>query len=292
MSLSLQHSWGVSLGVHLMLVFVLLGGQPSVLDNPPLLPPQATLQTARTLPQEPLHVAAISNAEVQALVQRWETEEQEQSQNALKKTQALEQKNKALEHKVAEERARADAAQKEQQRLAQQQHKGLAQLKNEVEQLKKNLVQAEQDVAQERARTAEEVTKQEAAVLAAQKDLQEARKALSAEQALREMMRQEAQAKATEEAIERTLARIQERVSHVWTRPVGVPDALVCEIEVQLNRQGGVHAAHVVRGSGHASFDRSAVAAVYEASPLPLPETSEAQALLQQFTFVFEPGGA
>jgi colicin import membrane protein len=84
-------------------------------------------------------------------------------------------------------------------------------------------------------------------------------------------------------------ARIQQRVKRYWNRPSNVDTGLVCTLKVSILSNGEVKQATVVKGSGNAVFDRSAVAAVHKAAPFPLPADPKAAAKFRDFTFNFKP---
>jgi len=66
---------------------------------------------------------------------------------------------------------------------------------------------------------------------------------------------------------------IRERIRRSWVRQPGMGQDLLCLVEVRLIPGGEVVPAgvRVIRSSGNPAFDRSVVAAVYKASPLPAP---------------------
>ena len=69
------------------------------------------------------------------------------------------------------------------------------------------------------------------------------------------------------------VAAIHERVARVWSRQPGMGRDLSCLVEARLIPGGEVTpgSVRVIRSSGNLAFDRSVVAAVYKASPLPVP---------------------
>ena len=52
---------------------------------------------------------------------------------------------------------------------------------------------------------------------------------------------------------------------------------------------GDVTSVQVIKSSGDTAFDRSAEAAVYKASPLPMPDDPRVAQQLRSFTFTFKP---
>lgn len=83
--------------------------------------------------------------------------------------------------------------------------------------------------------------------------------------------------------------RIKERIERSWYRPGGVAHELSCVVEVETNAAGEVTSARVVRASGNAAFDRSALMAVRRASPLEVPTEPELYQSFQRFTMTFKP---
>ncbi|NTV37782.1 MAG: exodeoxyribonuclease VII large subunit [Anaerolineales bacterium] len=85
-------------------------------------------------------------------------------------------------------------------------------------------------------------------------------------------------------------ALIGDRVEQQWIRPPGSSRGLECTLELRLEPTGDVveGSVRVVSGSGSAAFDGSAIAAVYKASPLPVP-SGQAFELLRHFRFKFRP---
>ena len=85
-------------------------------------------------------------------------------------------------------------------------------------------------------------------------------------------------------------ALIGDRVEQQWVRPPGSSRGLECTLELRLEPTGDVveGSVRVVSGSGSAAFDGSAIAAVYKASPLPVP-TGQSFDLLRHFRFKFRP---
>lgn len=79
---------------------------------------------------------------------------------------------------------------------------------------------------------------------------------------------------APDDAAARWGAAIQERIRQFWVRPDVEPDTEAVVVNVRLAPGGAVVAdgVSVVTGSGSLEFDQSVVAAVHDASPLPVPE--------------------
>jgi colicin import membrane protein len=61
-------------------------------------------------------------------------------------------------------------------------------------------------------------------------------------------------------------------------------------VEVRLIPSGEVIDAQIVRSSGNPAFDRSVEAAVFKASPLPVPPDREVMEQFRSLRFEFKPG--
>lgn len=152
--------------------------------------------------------------------------------------------------------------------------------------------QEEQRRAEERRRAEEaERQRQEEQRRAeeAERQRREAEEQARAQQALAERLRQSAR--------ERLLAdysqRLQSLVERNWLLPTGSRSDLSNELLIQLDAEGHVAQVEIARSSGDRAFDRSAVAAVQRASPLPLPDDAALRSDIVRsgFRFVFKPEG-
>ena len=95
-----------------------------------------------------------------------------------------------------------------------------------------------------------------------------------------------AAAAAARGVVSRYKALIEARVSAAW---VAVPQSkgLHCIVRVRLIAGGQVVSARSVQGSGNPVFDRSVIAAIYNAAPLPVPHSATKLQYLNPLTFVF-----
>jgi colicin import membrane protein len=65
---------------------------------------------------------------------------------------------------------------------------------------------------------------------------------------------------------------LQQKVLRNWARPASAQAGLDCLVQVRQSATGEVMSARVMTCNGDAAVKRSIEAAVYKASPLPLPE--------------------
>ena len=97
---------------------------------------------------------------------------------------------------------------------------------------------------------------------------------------------------AMQRMIDEYVLYIQEKVQRSWIRPPSSGAGLSCTVEVRLIPSGEVIDAQIVRSSGNAAFDRSVEAAVFKASPLPVPPDAEVMEQFRSLRFEFKPGSA
>jgi TolA protein len=92
------------------------------------------------------------------------------------------------------------------------------------------------------------------------------------------------------EVAEKWAPAIQERIRQFWIHPAGSWNNYSTVVNVQLEPGGRVAPGKVsvVTSSGNAAFDQSVVAAVYDASPLPVPD-GRAFAPFRDFDLVLRP---
>ncbi len=86
--------------------------------------------------------------------------------------------------------------------------------------------------------------------------------------------------------LQKTVKLLQNEVSQYWTRPRGFYGGLSCVIKITLQIGGIVDKAAVVTSSGNIAFDHSAILAVQNSSPLPIP--NELFTEFQEFNFEFK----
>ncbi len=103
-------------------------------------------------------------------------------------------------------------------------------------------------------------------------------------------LRAEADRRAQRE-VDRYIAIIRQRVERNWIRPPSAVQGLSCTLQVRVIPSGDVVDVSVVTSSGDGAFDRSAVAAVYKASPLDLPREPGLADRFRVFNLDFRPEG-
>jgi len=209
------------------------------------------------------------------------------------KTAAEQQRQAELEkqRKVKAETKRKAEAAKREKAAAEKKHKAEAEKQRKAEAKKRQKAEAEKkrkaDVEKKRKAAAEKQRKAEAEKRR-KAEAEKKRKAEAARKQREAELAAALQAERDAGEISRYAGLIQQKVARNWVRLEGTGKGLKCTLQVRLSGDGSVLTVAVTKSSGNATFDRSAVNAVYKADPLPLPKGK----LLQKFrvfNFVFDP---
>lgn len=196
---------------------------------------------------------------------------EEKRLKALKRKQALaekEEKQKQAARKLAQAKQRAEVAAIEKKREQERQR---------LEQVKKAREQEEQRLAKAKA-------KEEARKQAEAKEQQRLAK-LAAE-------KREAQAKARNAQLNKLVDKfgllVKTKVTHNWVIQ-GSDFEKACVLRVRLGAGGVVLDVEVLTSSGSQALDRSAIAAIYKSSPLPVPEDEQAFDRMRELRLTLRP---
>ena len=264
----LDTSYVVKTGPHVIHAFM-VGPRPVPRPTPPIPQP-------RVAPPAPRPAVRKGPSKTQLARQK-------ALQKARAKAQALARaKAEALAQAKAQALARAKAqAQAKAQALARAKAEALAKIKARAEALAR--ARAEQ-AARAAARKRLQAQEQAAAARARAKLQREV--AQAAARARQRAAAARAAAAAARGVVSRYKALIEARVSAAW---VAVPQSkgLHCIVRVRLIAGGQVVSARIVQSSGNSVFDRSVIAAIYNAAPLPVPHSATKLQYLNPLTFVF-----
>jgi len=200
--------------------------------------------------------------------------EEAERRAAAERERHIEQQRQAVEIAQAEaaQRQQAEDAERERQIEQQRQAAETARIETERQQKLAEEKEAERLVAVEMQRFTEDLARQqheqnrEADVLAA----------LEAEELAQE--------------VGRYTPAIQDRVRQFWIRPLATARDLVAVVSLRVIPGGEIvpNSVRIVESSGNAAFDQSVLAAVYQASPLPVP-AGAAFENFRNFDFTFSP---
>ncbi len=197
--------------------------------------------------------------------------------------------NRALAQIAAEEeQRRLAAAERERVRLEAEQRAAA-----EAEAAAKAKAAAEEEA---RKKAAEEERRKAAAAEAAKaKAAAEAKAAAKAQAAAEEeRKKREAEERKTRAealaAVGERMAFIKRKVGENWIRPRDAKSGLRAEFVVKIAAGGRVEVVTLRKSSGDGIFDRNAQAAIFKASPLPIPDDPRYQRHYREgFVFIFDP---
>jgi colicin import membrane protein len=295
--------------VHLVLLAVLVFS----LDWAPSTKPSTASKPA------PVQAVVVDAERLDAEVQRQKAQKEKQQRQEQEKLKRIEEQTRAAERKreqeekrivelkhqrevqarkEAEAKQKAKAEAKRKAELAAKQKAEAAKKRQEEEKRKAEAEEKRQEEAKRKAEAEKKRQEEAKRKAAAEKKRQEEaeRKAAEAEMQARLAAEQDRMATQRRSAMQRMIDEyvlyIQEKVQRSWIRPPSSGAGLSCTVEVRLIPSGEVIDAQIVRSSGNAAFDRSVEAAVFKASPLPVPPDAEVMEQFRSLRFEFKPGSA
>lgn len=221
---------------------------------------QAEIDFARKMRDEALTAKREKEAQAHALTQ-------------------LQDKQRALQRKQAE-----------QAKLAKEQ---LARIQSQQAKAKKELAQIQ--VENQKAISAQKAAEARIAKLKKEKALANKRREQDAKDLLTQQLKQEQKQLAAQKAqyingvIDKYRALIVNQIESHWITPPNVNQSLKLTLQIQLDANGQVENVSLVKSSGNSVLDRTAVNAVYKASPLPVPKSALMFAKFKQFSILMTP---
>ena len=178
-----------------------------------------------------------------------------------------------------------------------QQEKNLAALKQQQEQLKK-----QQALEKQRLTAALQKQKQEEAMQAQRESAAQAQRESAAQAAQAQAAQAEARRKAAQQAaldqqraaqmsgeVNKYKGLIIQAISQHWILPDHVNPQLFSQFRIQLAPSGKVLSVSLIKSSGDPVLDRSAQAAIYKASPLPVPSDQAMFNLFRDISLTVRP---
>jgi colicin import membrane protein len=240
---------------------------------------------------QPIKAVAVNSAQVAAQVAKLKAEQQAKEQAELKRQQQLNQQAAAAKRQREIEQQRIANLKTEAIRLQQQQ---AAQAKAEAQKLAQ--LKAQQVAEQKRL---VEIAKQQEANQKAQRQKQSAeqQKATEEDKLLQQQLASEQQQleqdrlQAQQAALAKYGDMIRNAIQQQWIVPENMAKDITCKLSIQLGPGGVVLAVKLVQSSGNAILDRSAMAAVRKASPLPVPADEGLFNELREINLLVRPEG-
>ena len=240
----------------------------------------------------PKHIQAkVIQTENKAVKKRREAEKKrlakkrrdEKRRKELARKKAAEKKRLAAKKKAEAAKKKEEAAKKkalEKKRLAEKKKKEAA----KKAELERQQALAEQQAEEDR-RLAEELEQEE--------EMLQAMAAEEEEQRLLEEQRAKEQAETNARILNDYAGQIRAKVSSIWRYPPSARPNMETTVQIQLVPSGEVISVDIVTSSGNTALDRSVLAAVKKAQPLPVPENIQLfEQEFRKFTMAFRPEDA
>jgi colicin import membrane protein len=139
--------------------------------------------------------------------------------------------------------------------------------KKKVENLKKAAVLKEQE-----RKKLEEIAEQQAFEQAQEESLLEALAVEQQQRSIEKAMAEEQQARKNVAITNEIAAQIEAKISQVWSYPPSARPDMEVVVRIQLIPTGEVINVSIITSSGNEALDRSVLAAVSRAQPLPVPK--------------------
>ena len=109
------------------------------------------------------------------------------------------------------------------------------------------------------------------------------------QQMKREQQRLASERQQTQGIVDKYKALVLQAISQQWLLPANVDKKLYAELLIRVAPGGVVLDAQLIKSSGDVTLDRSARAAVFKASPLPVPKEPDAFEAFRQFILKVKP---
>lgn len=281
----------LSVAVHIAILLLLV-------INAPVTSYRMTPSAANQKPV--IHAVAVDLAAVNAQVQNIQARDaalkaQEQERvrqlqdqaDAARQASAVEAQRLAQlkidQQRVQQQRVEvARQAQLEQQRLVQLKAQQQAQV--QAMQVKALAIKKQQQEAQAKAQALKNQQQLAAKQNALQQQLMQQQIANEQKQLLHDQQMRQMQG-----VVDQYRAKILMAIANQWLIPDDVDPSLACVFTIDLTPSGVVSRAQLVRSSGNAALDRAAQAAIYKASPLPVPKDPTAFNTFRHFTLKMTP---
>ncbi|KTC65105.1 TolA colicin import membrane protein (plasmid) [Legionella adelaidensis] len=322
---SYRTAFGIAFAFHIAIAILLLIDPSS---QQPLVMQTAEKESSQALPldvepqEEPIKAVAVDNTEIMETVNRLKQEQiekqhaEQKRQQALKqqaenaRKQRLEEQNRvkklkeeaaklalAREKELAEEKARLEQITKQKK----EEEKRLAEMKQKQEQLAKQQKEEAEKLEVLKKKKAEELAKAEKEKLEKEKLEKEKAAQLAREQAELEKKRQAALQQAAIDnernariagEVDKYKALIISAISRQWILPENINSGVSSQFRIRLAPNGAVLEVNLTRSSGDPILDRSAQAAIYKASPLPVPKDPEMFDVFRDISLTVRPENA
>lgn len=300
MSFLYSRPFFASLGLHLGLLILMLWNpkhSQAVLEADEH--SKVPMQMAKASQTAPIQAVAVDAQEVQEAMKKIEQQrEQVKRQEINHQRELARQAEQAKAAKLAEMRRldelkkQAEALKVQQEKMKQEAALRLKKLEEEKKQQEQQLAAMKQKQLAE-AKKLEQIAKQRESEAAKQQTIakqEAAKKAAQAQAVKKEQQLADQQRMAGE--VDKYKALILNAIRDRWILPENVDPGLSSQFVIRLAPTGAVLDVHLTRSSGDSLLDRSAQAAIYKASPLPVPVDATTFNMFREISLTVRPSNA
>jgi len=284
-----RSSFFISAGLHLGLMLLMLwqpNHRQAVLEasHDSAIPEQM----ASAQPQAPIQAVAVDAKQVEEAMHKIEAEREHAHQMEVNHQRQLAQAAKRAEMAKLAEMKRLSELKKEAEALKAEQEKMKQEAALRLKKLEQQKRQEEQQLAaMKQQKLAEE---QKLKALAKQQEAEASKKALALAAAKQAQDAANQQRMAGE--VDRYKALILNAIRDRWILPENVDPSRSSQFVIRLAPTGSVLDVRLTRSSGDSLLDRSAQAAIYKASPLPVPTEATAFNMFREISLTVRPSNA
>lgn len=302
-NLTYRNAFFIALGLHvLLLCFLMLErhSQQFVVHSAPR--NEMTLNSDEVSHPEaqPIQAVSVDSQAVEETLNRLKTEREQKKQAELNRQHAMQEQLRVAQQQRVQEQRRLEKMKKEEAQLAIAHQKQLVAEKRHLQELaeqkkqqekhladlKQQQVQIQKQQSLEKQRLAEALQKQK------QEDTAKAQREAAAKEAQNKAQlaaQQQQRAAQMSGEVNKYKALIIQAISQHWILPEHVDRQLYSQFRIQLAPSGQVLSVSLIRSSGDQVLDRSAQAAIYKASPLPVPSDAEMFNLFRDISLTVRP---
>jgi colicin import membrane protein len=264
----------IALGLHVILIICLMINLPQA---------RTLLPSAQSAPKI-VQAKAVNQAQIKQAMAKIKSAERHKRLREIERVKRLQRAAAAAKRarRVEERRLRRLAAHK---RLLAKQAKA-AKEKILAEKRRQRTLARQRALAKKRAKEQREAKMK--ALAAKNKALQQKlmQQQLNSEQS---QVKQQLQNAKLQRLLNRYIGQVKAAVHDHWNKPKELGDHQAVTLSLNLAPGGVVIQAKIAKSSGNPVFDRSAVVAVYKASPLPVPKNPALFDKFRHIDFTFNP---
>ena len=257
-------------------------------------------QMAKSAQPAPIQAVAVDTAEVQEAMKKLQQQkDQAKRQEMARQRQLAQEAERAKQAKLAEMKRvedlkkQADALKVEQEKMKKLAAENLKKLQQQKAEQEKQLAEIKKKQVDEAKRMEQQLAKQKEAELLKQQKVKAEAQAKAQSQAAEAKRAQEfADRQRMAGEVDRYKALILNAIRDRWILPENVDPGLSSQFVIRLAPTGTVMDVRLAKSSGDALLDRTAQAAIWNASPLPVPSDATTFNMFREITLTVRPSNA